>query len=185
MSTQQTSADDEPEKIDRENWQAAYTEFGQWARHYSTIRATLTATLVTISVALLYYGVDKQIKPLWVLSIVVCVLAITLLLAFTRATWKRMEDQFEAARILGILGSEKKLRPWYRDEGLWAGAAFLAVYLGCWFWLYNSPPVSKPQEVIVKGVEQPIPVRTEPSGTAPLKQLTPGPREPPPVPKQP
>ena len=27
--------------------------------------------------------------------------AIALLLAFTRATWKRMEDQFEAARVLG------------------------------------------------------------------------------------
>ncbi|HWE01427.1 MAG TPA: hypothetical protein VG326_03380 [Tepidisphaeraceae bacterium] len=79
----------------------AYTEAGQWARHFSTVRMTLTPFLIGISLGVLSFGWEKPSNGIFMLfSAVICVLMVILLGIFTFYLEKRWCQQRNNHRLL-------------------------------------------------------------------------------------
>jgi hypothetical protein len=95
---------------DRDLWTLAYTESGEWARHFSTVRATVTTFLVGVSVGVLSFGWDK---PAWrifaAIAAGVWVLMLFLLWLFTwdlKIRWRQQQQNEDRVGLRALLASE-------------------------------------------------------------------------------
>lgn len=165
-----------------EDLRAAYSDLGNWARHYSAVRATVSTSLASISVVLMYYSWDKNSRAFMAVSVTVMVVAFILLWVFTRATVVRMNDQIDRARELGLVGpaaqpagpaygkvmsfltGQKHANDTYSirtDVAFWGGVVFMLAYAAFviyWFgWVHGR---TLPNEHIIRILSnQPIQVK--------------------------
>lgn len=83
-----------------------YSEAGAWARHFSTVRATLTTFLITVAVGVVATRWDVAAPwPFWTLAIVavaIWILALAMLVMFSKATYKFIERQNDIEKSEGV-----------------------------------------------------------------------------------
>jgi hypothetical protein len=78
-----------------------FVEVGEWARHYSTVRATVSPVLAGLSLGILQFAIKQQGASKWipaVSSLLLWLAALIILVAFTRSTrqttrhWTYIQD---------------------------------------------------------------------------------------------
>ena len=90
---------------------AAYKDFGDWARHYSTVRLSLGTFFVTAGFAILSLWKDERNLYVALSVLGLLSLGVALFVIFTLLTYSRMNKQREKLRELGTV---------VRDVPLWA-----------------------------------------------------------------
>jgi hypothetical protein len=133
-----------------------YKEYGQWARHYSTVRMTIATFFITASFALLHLRWEK---PDWLVALVALIVAAIgafFFVLFTRSTFKRLRDQIGIVNeIRRAHGKDKediaKKYQWkWALDGLPAAVVFVVVFVFVLaFWLTRDHPAGTSVEVRV------------------------------------
>jgi hypothetical protein len=149
-----------------------FSEVGEWARHYSNVRMTVTPVLAALSLGIMQFALDKSGPVVWipmVSSLVLWLAAIVILLAFTYHTNRTTEHWAYIQYLLfpnapkdkhnvflfenynpDRQGTKRKTVFSYLDTPAWIGVVLTIIYTVFWFlWacgvisFVTCPPGSK------------------------------------------
>jgi len=84
------------EKWPKDELKCQYVEVGDWARHYSNVRATVTPVLAGLSLGILQFAIKQKGASLWIpllSSAMLWIAALLILVWFTDATRRYMKRQ--------------------------------------------------------------------------------------------
>ena len=128
-------------------------EASEWARHYSTVRMTVTTFLITLSAGILTFRWGSF--PFAVLAFVVWVVAAFFFYMFTGPEWKELDRREENLAIIRCTSFTRKTR----QEHLWEDAGTKALIgltliflIGCIFSVLRFP-ASTEEPTLVRIVE--------------------------------
>jgi hypothetical protein len=136
-----------------------YKSFGEWARHYSTVRMTVGTFFVTLSFTILHLRWDKPDLFMAASALAAFVVGLSVFVYFSNATFKRMNDQirifdsflrqYTTDKIARVERTQKPFRTWTQLSGAPLAALFFLIFLVVdlvWVWpvLKGKPP---PQQV--------------------------------------
>ena len=94
----------------QENRRTRYEETGEWARHYSTVRLTVTTFLASMSIGILSFKWDPPAQPAQTfvdLAGLVWIAALFLFVLFTSYTYCEMENARRHRNWLLVLRTEQ------------------------------------------------------------------------------
>ncbi len=169
--TAKAEADLNALKQSREQLRAAYAEAGAWARHFSTVRMTVTPFLIGISLGVTSFSWEKSgaAAGLMGLAVVVWGVMLCLMYFFTAAMQRRWHhqqvDEF-ALQLSDVLADvQRKPRPTAPSpletpskDNAWLATLVLSVLFGLaqayWFISLFVPSwrPHSPQEVVVRSL---------------------------------
>ena len=149
-------ADNEPgpePEWPKEELKAQYSEAGEWARHFSNVRMTVTPVLMGLSLAIMQFALtvdtvgDNEETIAMLSSLILWIAAISILFTFTRSTLRAMQHWVHIQSLLfrgtetwldrkDVLLFEKGVSL-LKDFPAWLGLILTLLYgaaWGSWAW---------------------------------------------------
>ena len=120
------------------NRRSRYQEVSQWARHYSTVRMTVTTFLLGLCVTVISFGcnhLDKYPRqPSVLIAAALWLIAVALFTVFTRLTLQMGARAAEHRRNLPVDDAPPPARTSSRDAASWALTAISFGFAGLVWW---------------------------------------------------
>jgi len=132
-----------------------YSDHGQWARHYSTVRMTLGTFFLTAATGMITLRWDSPQPAIGITAGSILAIGVLLFLIFSHLTFDEMNkqreivDSYREKLRTGNMQITPKLKLWRWGTGLPIAVLFVAAFatFDLW-WLYASKPKS-PQSSLV------------------------------------
>lgn len=121
----------------------AYRDFGNWARHYSTVRMTLATIFIPVSLGIMQFRWGNPDLASGLIILLMVLLGAILFMFFTKMTYQRAKEQIEAFNSLIENANPplsridtKTFTPW-RLDGYPAALIYLVIHgviEAFWLW---------------------------------------------------
>ena len=138
LTTFQSKFTDECNGEAMQNARATYGDHGNWARHYSTVRLGGTTFFFGLALALL--GQESQTQEKLIVSGILALIGVVLFWAFSKATEKRMTNQFKDLIKMGVRKDEPDRHWAYHVPPILVFALVLVVGTGIAFSWKDAKP---------------------------------------------
>ena len=122
-----------------------YSDRGQWARHYSTVRMTLGTFFITAATGVITLRWESPQLAIAIFAGVIFLIGVFLFLVFTFFTFREMSGQFKIVdsyrEKLGATPHEERRR-WVRTMTGWPLALVFLIAFAYFdiYWLFCSKP---------------------------------------------